>query len=169
MIEPLALTLFHTVRRSGEEPVLADLLAYYERDEARHVALGVLHLPKLLKGLTLPEAVRFWTWQFSEFWKQLDMIQELKPHFDVLGWDVRSIVKLGRDKQVRAFKAMMNELGYELPIQRAFLTFFDMRLAWDYPDPLVADSRTDRLLFALSQAWDGQEMRAGPLVVPIGS
>ena len=30
------------------EPVLSDLMPYFERDEARHVGLGVLYLPKLL-------------------------------------------------------------------------------------------------------------------------
>ncbi|MEE2828890.1 MAG: ferritin-like domain-containing protein, partial [Myxococcota bacterium] len=37
MVEPIALTLFHLVRENRLEPVLSDLLAYYERDEARHV------------------------------------------------------------------------------------------------------------------------------------
>ena len=40
MVEPIALTLFQIVRENNLEPVLCELLPYYERDEARHVAQG---------------------------------------------------------------------------------------------------------------------------------
>ena len=59
MVEPMAITLFQLVREYQLEPVLCDLLELYERDEARHVALGVLHLPKLLEGMTRAEANAF--------------------------------------------------------------------------------------------------------------
>src|SRR5262249_18628710 len=45
MVESLALTIFQVVREAKIEPVLVDLLRYYEKDEARHVGLGVQLLP----------------------------------------------------------------------------------------------------------------------------
>ena len=41
MVEPIALTIFQTVRNRRIEPVLSDLLQYYEIDEANHVAFGI--------------------------------------------------------------------------------------------------------------------------------
>jgi hypothetical protein len=58
IVEPVAATLFHAVAQSGVEPVLAELMPYLERDEARHVGLGVLHLPQLLAHLGRLEVAR---------------------------------------------------------------------------------------------------------------
>jgi hypothetical protein len=77
MIEPMALALFHLVRESRVEPVLCDLVGYYERDEARHVALGVLHLPRLLRAMTVAETADLYRWEFGEYWAQLAMLREL--------------------------------------------------------------------------------------------
>jgi hypothetical protein len=133
MIEPMALTLFQLVRERSLEPVLAELLAYYERDEARHVALGVLHLPRLLAGMTLPEAARLWRWEFAEYWAQIDMLRELEPHFLALGIDPREVVAVGRTKQVRANQLLMEELGYDLEVSQLLLRFFEAKAEWDFP------------------------------------
>src|SRR6185503_16687918 len=53
MIETLALTIFQAVRESRLEPVLADLLRYYEKDEARHVGLGLQMLPGMIKKMSM--------------------------------------------------------------------------------------------------------------------
>ena len=45
IVESVAVTLFRSVAQAGVEPVLSELLPYFERDEARHVGLGVLYLP----------------------------------------------------------------------------------------------------------------------------
>lgn len=139
MIEPLALTLFHIVRERRLEPVLADLLLLYERDEARHVALGVLHLPRMLRGLTPLEAADLWTWEFVGYWRQLRMVRELEPAFRALDIDPREVVRLGRDKQVKANQLLVEELGTDLPALRAILAFFDAKLAWEFPDCDRAD------------------------------
>ena len=41
LFEPTALTIFKIVRELHVEPVLSDLLHYFEKDEARHVGLGL--------------------------------------------------------------------------------------------------------------------------------
>jgi hypothetical protein len=51
LVESNALALFRGLAEAKLEPVLAELLPYYETDEARHVGLGVLYLPKLLQTL----------------------------------------------------------------------------------------------------------------------
>ena len=152
MVEPMALTLFHAIRKTEIEPVLCDLLTYYERDEARHVALGILHLPRLVKHMTLPEAMRFYSWQFREYWSQLTMLKELEPHFKVLGLDAHQVAKLGRDKQIRAMKALIDELGYDLQAQEVFLRFFDARIEWTFPHEDTGGSRVKRLKRAIQTA-----------------
>lgn len=56
LVESNALSLFKGIAEAKLEPVLTELLPYYERDEARHVGLGVMYLPKLLKNLSRVEA-----------------------------------------------------------------------------------------------------------------
>ena len=52
LVESNALGIFKGMRDAKVDPVLTELLPYYERDEARHVGLGVMYLPRLLKGLS---------------------------------------------------------------------------------------------------------------------
>ena len=64
-VEPIALTLFQMVRESEIEPVLCELLRYYEIDEARHVALGIHYLPTMYRQQTMGEMVDMWRWQLK--------------------------------------------------------------------------------------------------------
>src|SRR5207253_7962973 len=43
LVENIALVLFKQIGDAHIEPVLTELLPYYEKDEARHVGLGVLY------------------------------------------------------------------------------------------------------------------------------
>jgi hypothetical protein len=52
LVEGCAQAIFKFLARSNLEPVLSEILPYIERDEARHVGLGVLHLPERLAALT---------------------------------------------------------------------------------------------------------------------
>jgi hypothetical protein len=149
MIEPMALALFQIVREQRIEPVLCELLALYQRDEARHVALGVLHLPKLVRGLSLVEAADLWSWEFREFWKQLRMLRELEPHFVALGIDPRRVVDVGRAKQVKANQMLMDELGYELGVYPYFLRFFDAKAEWEFPRGVERGDYVERLRAAV--------------------
>jgi hypothetical protein len=55
LVESNALSIFRGLVESELEPVLGALLPYYEKDEARHVGLGVMYLPKLLPRLSRRE------------------------------------------------------------------------------------------------------------------
>jgi hypothetical protein len=52
LVESNALGIFRGMAEANVEPVLTELLPYYERDEARHVGLGVMYLPRLLARLS---------------------------------------------------------------------------------------------------------------------
>jgi hypothetical protein len=166
MVEPLALTVFQLVREKQVEPILTELLALYERDEARHVALGVLHLPRLIRGMTIDEALGFWAWQYREAWRELDLLKELLPDFEVLGIDPMRVIDLGRRKQVLAVRMMMDELGYDLPIHEPLLRIIGARLAWDHPSDKTADrwSRLQGAVEALFHRVDTSATRLTDVV-----
>ena len=65
MIETIALTLFQTVRKKDVEPVLSELLRYFEIDEARHIALGVNYLPSMIRRMNKLEIVEMMLFQLK--------------------------------------------------------------------------------------------------------
>ena len=113
MIEPVALTIFQLVRRMDVEPVLTGLMPYYERDEARHVALGVKYLPAMIRQMSLRERVELWGFQMRavtfELWGSIGLMRDLKT----LGIDPRIAADTGRAK------LMLEEMGVSstLPVQ----------------------------------------------------
>lgn len=62
LFETNAVVIFRGLGERGVCPVLSGLMPYFERDESRHVGLGVLYLPKLIARMSRSEArstVRF--------------------------------------------------------------------------------------------------------------
>jgi len=87
LVESTAVVMFHAIAEAQLEPVLTDLLYYFERDEARHVGLGVLALPSVLADLDEREALALWWFQTK---MQLEMVASgmtLHSSFNVLGID----------------------------------------------------------------------------------
>ncbi len=87
LVESMAVVIFRSIADAKIEPVLTELLYYFERDEARHVGLGVLTLPDVLEGLSDREAISLWWFQTR---MQLEMIMgglNINPHFVTLGVD----------------------------------------------------------------------------------
>jgi hypothetical protein len=87
LVESTAVVMFSMIADAKLEPVLSDLLYYFERDEARHVGLGVLALPEVLAGLSDREALALWWFQTK---MQLEMIaggMTLRDAFVALGVD----------------------------------------------------------------------------------
>ena len=87
LVESTAVVMFRTIAEAKLEPVLTELLYYFERDEARHVGLGVLTLPDVLEGLGDREALALWWFQTR---MQLEMIASgmtINPAFVELGID----------------------------------------------------------------------------------
>ena len=87
LVESTAVVMFRMIADAKLEPVLSDLLYYFERDEARHVGLGVLALPEVLAGLSERDALALWWFQTK---MQLEMIaggMTLHDAFTELGID----------------------------------------------------------------------------------
>ena len=107
LVENLAHAIFKQVAASGIEPVLTDLLAYVERDESRHVALGVMYLPKLLAQASPTERARNWAFNMELFFLTIGGGQLLDPHFQALGIDHR---QLGATAQ-RLHEQVLRQMG----------------------------------------------------------
>ena len=113
MVEPVALTLFHIVRKLDLEPVLTHLMPYYERDESRHVALGLQYLPAMLSQMSVRERAELWLFQFElinyEVLSNIALMRDLK----LLGVEPRKLVEVGKTKQLKALDMVFKSLGVE--------------------------------------------------------
>src|SRR4029077_10414044 len=95
LVESTAVVMFHAIADAKLEPVLTELLYYFERDEARHVGLGVLALPDVLAGLSDRDALALWWFQTK---MQLEMIaggMTLRHAFERLGVDQGEMNMMG--------------------------------------------------------------------------
>jgi len=143
MVESTALTIFQAVREARLEPVLADLLRYYEKDEARHVGLGVQYLPKLIERMSKPELVSLFAFQIQVVGWTIAGLKSLEPSLEQLGIDPMRVVHLGRAKQTLVFQEMWTQLGItKVPRWREFIfrtihgvsaTLFDRRAEESLP------------------------------------
>lgn len=133
MVEPMALTMFHMLRARRVEPVLADLLGYFEKDEARHVALGVGWLPTLVAGMTPRERAGLALWQVRTVFLQLDALAELAPDLGALGIAARDVFRLGQRRQLEASASLRAEMRRGAAIARAVQGLVEMRVDWQFP------------------------------------
>jgi hypothetical protein len=111
MIESLALTIFQTVRELEVEPVLTELMKYYERDEARHVGLGMQYVPSLIQQCSKRELAALMTFQARILFWALWELKVLSPDFATLGIEPRTVLERGRRKQLAAYQAASEALG----------------------------------------------------------
>ncbi len=113
IVESVAVTLFRSVANSGVEPVLSELMPYFERDEARHVGLGVLYLPQLLANFSRFESARLKLLQL----KVVTLIgwgtHLKKPYFETLGIDNNDSFRRGTRLQKQVMDGMRRPDGSE--------------------------------------------------------
>ncbi len=117
LAEGAAVVIFRFLQESQIEPVLSELLPLIERDESRHVGLGVLYLPERLKELPKRELmhIRNTTWGIGDLLgaAQLHEVE----HFRTLGMEPRDLIR-NADK-------MLFELSEKIgPIPGTDLRFF---------------------------------------------
>ena len=93
MVESNALSIFKALAAAEVEPVLTELLPYYERDEARHVGLGVMYTPKLLGDLSRVEAAGVAAFQLRCVGLLISAGLPMRAHFRNLGMDPRHMAK----------------------------------------------------------------------------
>lgn len=111
MIEALALTIFQALRESAVEPVAAELLRYFEKDEARHVGLGMQYLPAQLRRLSRRRSAELLAFQIELTVAALLELKAMEPHLRVLGISARQVFLLGTTKQALALDLLWQEDG----------------------------------------------------------
>ena len=91
LVESNALSIFRGLAEARLEPVLGDLLPYYEKDEARHVGLGVMYLPRLLSKLSRVEAAGVVAFQLRSVGLLASAGFTIHEDFRKLGMDPRAM------------------------------------------------------------------------------
>ncbi|MEW6775742.1 MAG: ferritin-like domain-containing protein [Bdellovibrionota bacterium] len=105
LVENIAVHLFKNVAGTDVEPVLSELMPYFERDEARHVGLGVMYLPELLKGLSAWDQVKLAAVQGYIYALVVLGGWSLLPEFQTLGINVNQwLRRMGHDQADLTFK-----------------------------------------------------------------
>jgi hypothetical protein len=117
LAEGTAMVIFRFLAEAQIEPVLTEILPYIERDESRHVGLGVLYLPERLRDLPLRELLRIrnLTYGIGDLFGATQI--RYARHYVALGADPRALIR-GADK-------MLWELSQKIgPIPGTDLEFF---------------------------------------------
>ncbi|MGH0035569.1 MAG: ferritin-like domain-containing protein [Myxococcota bacterium] len=117
LAEGAAVVIFRFLAERQVEPVLGELLPLIEKDESRHVGLGVLHLPERLKTLSHRELlrVRDVTYGIGDLFGAAQI--RMAPQYRVLGAEPRELI--------RAADKMLFELSQRIgPIPGTDLEFF---------------------------------------------
>jgi len=122
-VETIALVIFQRVRELEVEPVLTELLPYYERDEARHVGLGVQLVPQLMSELSIPRALDVALFQLDMLATTLIALKTIEPELVALGVDPRSMLGIAFRKQSEIDAAIQAEFPMwpkDPPVRRVF-------------------------------------------------
>ena len=146
VIEALAVAIFGAVRRTDCEPVLCELLRYYEKDEARHIGLGIQHLPERLRGARATLLARVAAYNVRLVFLGLRSLVVLEPHLEVLGISAREMHRIAKDQHLKAYDEMWKELGvHDRPVEDYIgLTIDSVAEAWFAP-PALRGSLMGRL------------------------
>lgn len=159
MLETLALTVFQTVREAKVEPVLTELMKYYERDEARHVGLGVQYLPAVIKAMSRREVAALILFQCRALACGVYYAKQIEPHMRALGIDPRVVLSRGRRKQVAALRESFEAIGISLDRKRnVALIATDAASELLFP-PHASDSLRTRV----RSAWEVVSHEADPV------
>jgi hypothetical protein len=117
LAEGTAMVIFRFLADAKIEPVLSELLPYIEKDEARHVGLGVLYLPERLAKLPVKELLRIRdvTYGIGDLFGATQI--RYAKHYATLGADPRDLF--------RSADKMLYELSQKVgPIPGTDLEFF---------------------------------------------
>jgi hypothetical protein len=159
MIETIALSIFQGVRETGVEPVLCELLKYYERDEARHVGLGMQYLPDLIGPMNPLQILRMSFFQVKLLGCALWETKLLEKDFAVLGLHSRELIDRARRKQMAAMQAAWESLNLNFdrddnPVSRSVQAVVEYVFPWS-----ESVSRRERLGLALRKLTGGDKQR----------
>jgi len=111
MVEPIAITIFRFLRKSKVDPLLSELLEYYERDEARHIALGVKYLPTLIKRMNMFQLMRFVLWQIKMINAEIEGLKSIEKDLIALDLKPIEVFEFTEKKQMECLKELSDEMG----------------------------------------------------------
>ena len=129
MVEPIALTIFRFTRKLNVEPVLTDLLAFYEIDESRHIALGIQYLPKLIKKMNKFQLASLVIWQAKVINAEIQGLKEIEDDVIALGLDPLEIFEYAEKKQMECLELIAKQMGISLPLLRPLKKIIEFRKA----------------------------------------
>ena len=109
LVENTAVCLFKMIAEAKIEPVLTELLYYFERDEARHVGLGALTLPKILADLNDYEAAKLWAFQLRTQLMMMAGGMTMREHFKTLGVDQSAMQRHAFKLHAEVYRRMRAE------------------------------------------------------------
>ncbi len=124
MVEPIALTLFHVVKSMNLEPVLSALLPYYERDESRHVALGIQYLPAMMARMSRAERLELFAFQGELLTYEVVTNTLLMRDLQQLGVHPRTLIDVGKTKQLKAMEMVLGTLDLKIEWPLVFLDHY---------------------------------------------
>jgi AcrR family transcriptional regulator len=93
------------------EPVLCELLPFFERDEARHVGLGVQYLPSALRGIGVAGLTKVTAYEVQLIYWELEALADMEQALGVLGIKAQELVRVGFKKQLQANDMMWDAFG----------------------------------------------------------
>jgi hypothetical protein len=126
LVESTAVIMFRKIAEAKLEPVLTELLYYFERDEARHVGLGVLTLPAVLEGLSDRDALQLWWFQTRMHIEMIASGFTVNPAFVALGIDPAAMNVEGFKYHAEIMRRMRKQRPNEGVDQRTVKGLFKM-------------------------------------------
>jgi hypothetical protein len=111
LFETNAVVIFRRVSESQVCPILTELLPYFERDESRHVGLGVLYVPRLIERMDRAEARRTARFQRECLLLILAGSFVVRDDFERLGLDHRLMATRVTDMQDEIVQQMTAHHG----------------------------------------------------------
>lgn len=164
MIETMALSIFQAIRGTNAEPVLCELLKYFERDEARHVGLGMQYLPDLMRHMTPLDVLAMSLFQVRLVSYALWELKLLEKDFEVLGIEPRELIDRTQKKQLAATQEAWQAIGMSLDaddnfISRSLQAAIEMVFPWQEGAPLAERARAagNALRFGTRERWTVDE------------
>ena len=151
-IESIALTMFKAVREAELCPVLGQILLLFERDEARHVGLGVQYLPVLMRDANKLDRVQLDAFQLRILMWALVSLKQNERHLAALGIDPRKVVLAGRRRMVETQQMLTQASGrhFKEIAGPAVMRLFDAARALAFPE---SKTLPDRVVSAGRALW----------------
>ncbi len=119
MVEPVAICLFQEIINAEVEPILCELLGLFIKDEARHIALGVQQLPKIINTMSLPAIAELAVWQTFLLKKEIDGLFILYEDLQDIGVDAEELFRNAESYQIKVATETMDNLGWNIPVANA--------------------------------------------------